>query len=236
MSASAARTRATALHGIPGLLGRPAEADEGLGDLAAPRLAPAGAGGARMRAGAGAAHRTDLVAQLEHEALGRLCADAGDGRQGLGVARGQRHGELVGPHDREHRQGQPRADAARRSAASRTCRARRGAEKPNRVRESSRTTRLVARTPRSPGGSAEAVAGVRVHEHADPTDLDDDVVEADVGDRATHRGDHRRASACGAAARASSRAPGAAPGVADGQGQGVGGVGRPGRARARGCG
>ena len=74
------------LDGLVGLLGRPAEADQALLHLVAPRLRGAAAGARRGGADRGA----DPVLELEDDPLGALLADAGHRGQRLDVVAGDR--------------------------------------------------------------------------------------------------------------------------------------------------
>ena len=149
-SAATARRRASSASRATSR-GRPAPARPG------PATARSAAGGS---AGPRGVDRADPVPQLQHQPLGALLADAGHLHERLDVARRDRAADLARRQDRQHRLGQPRADAVgglqqlehRRSSSS---------ANPYRVSESSRTTRLVDSRAGWPTCSRAIVPGVR---------------------------------------------------------------------------
>src|SRR5207247_7644871 len=77
-----------------GLAGRPSKPDERVAYLIAPRAASRAP--RRHRSGPAAGRSADLVLELEHDALGSLATDAGDGAERREIFDGDRATDLVG--------------------------------------------------------------------------------------------------------------------------------------------
>ena len=95
-----------------GLLRRPAEPDEAVEDLAAPRLRGRDRGG--EPGGAGAAGHSDPVLELEDDPLGALLADPRHRGQRLDVLAGDRTAQRIGRQHGQHRLGELGTDTAGR--------------------------------------------------------------------------------------------------------------------------
>ena len=223
-------SRPTAATAWSAWRGGPAEPDQRLADLVLPARRPGTPAGAVARRPTGA----DPVAQLQHQPLGALLADARHPGQRGDVAVGDRPAHHVGRVHREHRLGQPRARPRWRSAAARRAARSSSSAKPYRVSESSRTIRLVASRAslRRPAGRPACPARTSTARPTPPTSTTAPSGD-DRGDPAAHTGDHRGSSPARPARRPSRprilALGAAAPDVADRQRQRVGGVGRAGR-------